>query len=172
VLLDEGGIVPPEAGRYDSGAPIAVDDAGGFPDDGWGGVGATEASAPPPACGEPTLACGALFPGATSFATAQDAANALVGRWSFCGTDTGGFYPPDQLGEEYTADGTYYQLIADASGQLQRNLDPLAIGNWEVKLLTTGGVEIHTYNGGTQRGGGLSACPPSLDLLGVEARLP
>jgi hypothetical protein len=148
------------------------DDDGGIPDDGWSGAGATEASAEPPACASPNLACGDAFPGTMGFATAQDAANALVGRWSFCGSDSSGFYPPDQLGEEYAADGTYYQLIAGTGGQLQRNLDPTAIGNWEVKLLPRGGVEIHTYNDGTQRGGGLSACPLSLELLGVEARVP
>jgi hypothetical protein len=56
--------------------------------------------------------------------------------------------------------------------QLERNLDPTTIGNWEVKLRPRDGVEVHTYNDGVQRGGGLSACPPSLVLLAVEARIP
>jgi hypothetical protein len=140
--------------------------------DGWSEASVSEASGPPPTCSSPALVCGVPFPGATPFASSQDAANALVGRWSFCGADSSGFYPTYQLGEEYAADGTYYELIGGSGGQLLRNLDPVSIGNWEIDLAPNNAIEVHTFGGGTQRGGGLSACPPSLVLLGVEARLP
>jgi hypothetical protein len=56
---------------------------------------------------------------------------------------------------------------------MERNLDPAWIGDWQVDLTPNNGLEVHTYHGGTQRGGGLSACPPSLVLVGaVEARVP
>ena len=59
-----------------------------------------------------------------------------------------------------------------SGGQLQRNLDPVYIADWQVMLRPNNGVEIYTHNGGVQRGGGLSACPPSLVLVGVEVRIP
>src|ERR1019366_3568028 len=85
---------------------------GGSEWDGWSGGFASQASGPPPTCASAAVACGAPFPGQTPFASSQDAANALVGQWSFCGQDSSGFYPAGQLGEEYVADGTYYALIA------------------------------------------------------------
>jgi hypothetical protein len=179
---DDGGASDTGTPIVDTGAPDEAaphDAGGGAPDDstvegdGWNGTPATEASAPPPACGSADLACGSPFPGATACATSQDAANALVGQWSFCGEDSSGFYPPDQVGEEYAADGTYYQLIAGTAGGMQRNLDPTTISRWQVELMANDAIEVHTGNtGGIQRGGGLSACPPSLVLLGVEAKVP
>jgi hypothetical protein len=81
------------------------------------------------------------------------------------------FYASGQLGEEYAADGTYYQLISGPGGQLVRNLDPTTIGTWAVDLNPNGGIEIHTYGDGVQRGGGLSVCPASLVVAGIiEAR--
>ncbi len=156
--------VPP-----DTGVSPANDASSGS--DGWSGGFADEASAPPPPCGAKALACGEPFPGATAFASAQDAANALVGQWSFCDATNAGFYPAGQVGEEYAADGTYYELIADSAGGIQRNMDPSAIGTWQVELAANNGIEVHTYGGGVQRPGGLSACPLSLVLIGVEARI-
>jgi hypothetical protein len=94
-----------------------------------------------------------------------------VGQWSFCGQDPSEFYPPDQLGEEYASDGTYYELIAGPGGTLVRNMDPQTISTWQVDLTPNNGIEVHTSGGGVQRSGGLSDCPPSLVMLGVEARL-
>jgi hypothetical protein len=140
--------------------------------DGWSGAAVGKASAPAPACDLPALSCGTPFPGATPFSSSQEAANALVGRWSFCGDEASGFYPTYQVGEEYALDGTYYQLVGGTGGQLLRNLDPASMGNWEIDLGPGGVIEVHTFKGGVQRSGGLSACPPSLVLLGVEARAP
>jgi hypothetical protein len=154
-------------GSADGGA----DDAGSDAEwDGWSGAFASGSTSPPPACSSPALSCSDAFPGQTPFASAQEAADALVGQWSFCG-QTSDFYPPGQLGEEYAADSTYYALIQGPNGTLVRNLDPTAISVWQVDLAPNGGIEVHTFGGGVQRGGGLSACPPSLVLLSVEARL-
>jgi hypothetical protein len=166
------------SGSSSSGATPSEPDAGTITEpadaadwDGWSGSFASGSTGAPPSCSEAALACGVAFPGETPFATSQDAANALVGQWSFCGQTDPGFYGADQLGEEYAADGTYYQLIMGSGGQLVRNLDPQTISTWQIDLTPQGGVEIHTSGGGVQRSGGLSACPPSLVLLSVEARL-
>lgn len=149
-----------------------VDDADAS-DDGWDGPGANMATSSGPACNEAPPPCGSLAPAPTAFATAQDAANAIVGRWAFCpGGDTSGFYPPDQVGEEFAPDGTYYQLVADSSGQLVRNADPRTVGTWEVKLSANDVVEVHTYGNGVQRPVDLSACPRALDALGLEVPAP
>jgi hypothetical protein len=161
--------VEPEEGGLDSPSEVGQTDAGW---DGWSGSYASQASGPAPECNSAPLACGAAFPGQSGFATSQEAANALQGQWSFCGDTDSGFYPPGQLGEEYAADGTYYELVAGSNGQLVRNMDPSAIGTWQVDLTPNGGIEVHTFGGGVQRGGGLSACPQSLVLLGVESRIP
>jgi len=156
----EGGTNKPEAGG---------DDAGEW--DGWSAGFASSASGPAPACASAAVACGAAFPGESAFGSSQDAANAIVGQWSFCGQDSSGFYPAGQLGEEYAADGTYYELIAGSGGMLVRNMDPESISTWQVDLTPNNGIEVHTSGGGVQRSGGLSACPPSLVMLGVEARI-
>ncbi len=164
------GATTPEAGNtppFEAG-PGTGGDAGDVWD-GWSSGFASKASGPPPACASAPLACGAAFPGETPFATSQDAANALVGRWSFCGQATD-FPSPGQVGEEYAADGTYYSLVMGPNGQMQRNLDPAYITHWQVDLIPGGGIEFHT--GGVQQPGGLSACPPSLVLSVVEARIP
>ena len=145
------------------------DDAGEW--DGWSAGFASSSSGPPPTCASAAVACGAAFPGESAFTSSQDAANALVGQWSFCGQDASGFYPADQLGEEYAADGTYYELIAGSGGTLVRNMDPASISTWQIDLTPTNGIEVHTSGGGVQRSGGLSACPASLVMLGVEARI-
>jgi hypothetical protein len=106
------------------------------------------------------------------FPTSEDAADAIVGRWAFCPGGTSGFYPADQLGEEYASDGTYYQLVADPNGQLVRNSDPRTVGTWEVKLADRGVLEVHTYGNGTQRSADLSACPRALDAIGLEVPAP
>jgi hypothetical protein len=139
--------------------------------DGWSGAAVGTATGPAPACSMPALACGAAFPGEGDFANSQEAANALVGKWSFCGQTTEGFYPAEQVGEEYASDGTYYELIAGSNGQMVRNMDPANIGTWQIDLTPNGGVEVHTFGGDTQRGGGLSSCPPALDLLFVETKV-
>jgi hypothetical protein len=156
----------PESGTK---AETGGDDGGEW--DGWSAGFASSSSGPPPACASAALACGAAFPGQSAFTSSQDAANALVGQWSFCGQAQSGFYPPDQLGEEYAADGTYYELIAGSNGALVRNMDPQTISTWQVDLTPNNGIEVHTSGGGVQRSGGLSDCPPSLVMLGVEARL-
>jgi hypothetical protein len=166
---------PPDGGAHggDDGGSTA-DDGGSAEDawDGWSGGFADKASGPPPSCSSTALPCGDPFPGMTRFTSSQEAANALVGKWSFCGQPA---FPPSatQLGEEYTADGTYYQLMMGSNGQLVRNLDPTTSGNWGIDLAPLMQVEIHTMNGNVQRTGGLSACPPSLVIGGVvEARIP
>jgi hypothetical protein len=164
---DDGGDAP---GYFDV---ISVPQDGALDDGGWDGWSAgfaSEASGPPPSCASAPVACGQPFPGETPFATSQDAANALVGQWSFCGQSISGFYDPNQVGEEYVADGTYYELLMGPNGTLVRNLDPTFIGKWEIDLTPYNGIEIHV--GGRQLGGGLSACPPSLDLAFVETRIP
>jgi hypothetical protein len=170
---DGGAEASPPLPQPESG--ILADDAGedaGSEWDGWSAGFASSASGPPPACASAATACGASFPGETAFASSQEAANALVGQWSFCGDTEPGFYAEGQLGEEYAADGKYYELIAGSGGAVQRNMDPAAIGTWAVDLAPNGSLEIHTFGDGVQRNGGLSACPPSLVLLGVESRLP
>jgi hypothetical protein len=162
-----GGHPPAEAGPGEGGS--TGDDGGAW--DGWSAGFASSSSGPPPTCASAALACGAPFPGQSAFASSQDAANALVGQWSFCGESGDGFYAEGQLGEEYAADGTYYELIMGSNGQLVRNMDPAAIGTWQVDLTPDNGLEVHTFGGNDQRSGGLSACPPSLVLLGVVARL-
>ena len=164
----------PDSGKTtpDSGANTPeIGGDGGSEWDGWSGGFASQASGPPPTCASAAVACGAPFPGQTPFASSQDAANALVGQWSFCGQDSSGFYPPGQLGEEYVADGTYYSLIAGPNGTLARDMNPQSISKWQVDLTPDNGIEVHTSGGGVQRAGGLSACPPSLVMLGVEARI-
>jgi hypothetical protein len=103
----------------------------------------------------------------------DEAANTLVGRWAFCGMDTSGFYPPDQLGEEFAADGTYYQLVAGANGSLVRSADTRTMGTWEIKLQQQNdSLAIHTYGDGVQRYGSLSTCPRTLTTIGLEVPVP
>jgi hypothetical protein len=147
------------------------DDAGAY-DDGWNGPGANTSNGAVVACSEPAPPCGSLAPMPSVFASAQEAANVIVGRWSFCPGNTSGFYPPDQVGEEFAPDGTYYQLVADATGRLVRNADPRTVGTWEVKLGPNDVVEVHTYGNGIQRAVDLSACPRALDALGLEVPAP
>ena len=106
------------------------------------------------------------------FATSQDAADAIVGRWAFCPGDTSGFYPAYQVGEEYASDGTYYALVSGPNGRLVRDADPRSMGTWEVKLADRGVLEGHTYGGGVQRSADLSACPRALDTIGLEVPAP
>lgn len=138
--------------------------------DGWSRNAASGASGPAPACDEQPVACGQLFPGETSFTNSQEAANALVGRWLFC--QPSDFHPSDQIGEEYAADGTYYALIEGPNGQPARDLNPESISHWQIDLTPDDGIEVHTHDGGVQVGGGLSACPASLDLVVLEQRIP
>lgn len=169
----------PPAHDAHEGEPTDPNDADedGYASDGaYEGPWATMATGQPPACSQPPVTCGGAFPGSGAFASSQDAANAIVGQWSFCGDEDGGvgggFYGPGQAGEEYTADGTYYQLVVGPGGTLVRNLDPTTISNWELQLLPHGALEIHTgMFGGDQRQGGLSACPPSLITIGLETRV-
>jgi hypothetical protein len=157
---------PGQAAAGDDSVPA---DAGGAWD-GWSGNAVSGATGSMPACQAPPVACGQSFPGATAFASSQEAANALVGRWLFCAQSD--FYPPGQIGEEFLADGTYYELDMGPGGQPQRNLDPENISHWQIDLAPNGAVEIHTFGGGVQVGGGLSACPASLDLVVTEQRMP
>jgi hypothetical protein len=144
----------PDGGMGSSDALIFFD-ASGF---------AGESTGPPPACSLSPLSCGAPFPGETAFATAQDVANAIVGRWQTCAGGWGG--------EEFAADGTHYQLRGQGAS-LQRNLDPTTIGRWDVGIFgNPGGVaSIAVYVSNVEgipagasllRTGGLSACPPYL----------
>ena len=163
------GTLPPTGDSGTNRPETGGDDASEW--DGWSAGFASSSSGPPPTCASAAVACGAAFPGESAFTSSQDAANALVGQWSFCGQDASGFYPADQLGEEYAADGTYYELIAGSGGTLVRNMDPASISTWQIDLTPTNGIEVHTSGGGVQRSGGLSACPASLVMLGVEARI-
>jgi hypothetical protein len=115
---------------------------------------------------QPAQSCLGVFPGATPFANATEAARALVGKWFYC-------YGPPNYAEEYVADGTYYQLIAAEDGGFTRNLDPTLIGQWSVQLQENHGIEIIIErSGGTgYNSGGFSTCPRTM-VMGGETVIP
>src|SRR5262249_12671920 len=121
------------------------------------------------ACTASPATCASLFPGATSFGSAADAADALVGRWQFCGKYHSG--PADWAGEEFAADGKHYGLVADSSGNLVRDVSPADIDDWSLTLAASGGFELII---GNQDEGvaGLSVCPRVLTVPYEDDRLP